>query len=533
MGIKGKILVIFIVLLIFAISIIAISNTHKKEEEKIKLELIAQPPDFEIEEGQNITIKVKALKNGIPIETKIEWDVKSNGNTGQLIMPFPSETNESGYLTVKYIAPSDVNEMVHKVKIIAKFIYEGQEAKALINGSICPKLYETKIIISCDKKKMIAGETCHFKASIAYYDRIWIPLRNATIQWQFFINGTKIREENTRSDENGFCLLPFFYSNAEKNLSIYAVAKYKTNLNGSMDFNGSESNVVKIKIIPEKPGDFPVVLIHGWVGSSSQTLINFTWYNLTQKLLQHGFKLLDFDVVKPGIQWLEYEPGWENHHIPWIAAKVSQEIRKALVLNGYPPNQTIDVVAHSMGGLIARFMAEHYMADVDYWNDSWIRGSEGTPWYGDGDGDVVIGPEQIDDLIAVGTPCHGVPPNINESLLQIINYAKFPWWIGQVPDMIYGSPFLKAMGYKSSPLVDYYGVGGDIGWIFGGVPKDFDGDGIPHYSDGLCPTESPYLEGRPLYILTGKAWPYGKEDHMSLIGINDKVHEYILKHLID
>ena len=65
------------------------------------------------------------------------------------------------------------------------------------------------------------------------------------------------------------------------------------------------------------------------------------------------------------------------------------------------------------------------------------------------------------------------------------------------------------------------------------MPKDFDGDGIAHYSDGLCPTESPYLKGGPLYILEGKAWPYGKEDHLSLIGINDRVHEYILEHLID
>ena len=532
MEIKWKIAAIFAIALILTISIIAMKNDHKKEE-GMELSLIAEPGSFRIEEGKNISIRVRALKNGSPLETKIEWDVKSKGNTGQLVAPFPSETNESGYLIARYIAPSDVNELNHTITIIAKFIYEGNEVVATINGSIYPKLHETKILISCDRKKMIAGETCHFKASIAYFDEVWIPLSNATIKWEFYSNGTKIMERKSISNKKGFSSIPFFYSNAEKNMSVEAVATYEMNLNGSIDFNGSKSNAVSIKIIPEKPGDFPVVLIHGWIGSSSQALINFTWYNLTKKLIQHGFKVLDFDVTTPGIQWLEYEPGWENHHISWIAAKVSQEIRKALVLNGYPPNQTIDIVAHSMGGLVSRFMAEHYMADVDYWNDSWAPGDAGKPWYGDGDGDVVIGPEQIDDLIAVGTPCHGVPPNINESILQIINYAKFPWWIAQVPDMIYKSPFLEAMGYESSPLVDYYGVGGDIGWIFGGLPKDFDGDGIAHYSDGLCPTESPYLKGRPLYILEGKAWPYGEEDHLSLNAINDKVHEYILKHLID
>ena len=530
MGIKAKILVLVAVLII-AISPLFLVHSHKKEE--AKYELIITPKSFRIEEGKNVTIVVRVLKNGKPIETKIEWQVKSNGSTGQLIPQFPSETNESGYLKAIYVAPYDVNEMEHNVTLIAKIFYDDKEKMVEINGSVYPHLYNTKIIIKGDREKIIAGETCHFTASIAYFDKIWIPLENATIKWKFLVNGSVLMQQESKSNKIGISKIPFFYSNANKSMNVSVIAIYERNLSGYIDLNGSESNILNLHIRPEKPGDFPVVLIHGWIGSTSRALINFTWYNLTQKLIKHGFKVLDFDPVKPGIQWLEYEPGWENHHIPWIAAKVSQEIRKALILNGYPPNQTIDIVAHSMGGLVARFMAEHYMADVDYWNDSWAPGDPGYPWYGDGDPDVVIGPEQIDDLIAVATPCHGVPPGINESVLQIINYANFPWWIAQVPDMIYHSPFLEAMGYKSNPLVDYYGVGGDIGWIFGGVPQDFDGDGVAHNSDGLCPTESPYLEGRPLYMLIGKAWPYGEEDHLSLIGINDKVHEYILKHLID
>ena len=531
MEIKGKIVVILFSLLIIMLSILAMDVHHgKKTETEIKL--IASPSNFTIEEGKSISINLIALKNGFPLECKVEWSVKSNGSTGKIISPFPSETNKNGYLKVKYFAPDDINELNHKVEIIAKVDFNGEEFCKTIYGYIYPKLYNTSISISSDRSNIIAGETCHLKAILLYFDKKWLPLPNEKIKWEFHI-GSRTIEKESKTNLFGITKIPFFYSNAASNVTADIEAIYEINLSGKMDFNGCKSKGIKINIRPEKPGDFPVVLIHGWTGSISDSIINFTWWNLTKKLQQHGFKILDFDPIKPGIQWLTYDPGWENHHIPWIAAKVSQRIRKALVLNGYPPNQTIDIVAHSMGGLVARFMAEHYMGDVDYWNDSWMPGNNGMPWYGDGDGDVVIGDSQIDDLIMVGTPSHGVPPNINESVLQVINYAAFPWWVAQVPDMIYGSPFLKAMGYKGVDDVDYYAVGGDIGWIFGGVPKDFDGDGIAHYSDGLCPTESPYLEGKPLYILVGKAWPYGEEDHLSLMGINNKVHEYIIKHLID
>jgi hypothetical protein len=96
--------------------------------------------------------------------------------------------------------------------------------------------------------------------------------------------------------------------------------------------------------------------------------------------------------------------------------------------------------------------------------------------------------------------------------------------------MIYHAPFLEAMGYTGCDVVDYHAIGGDIGYIFGN-PVDFDGDGTPHYSDGLCPTESPYLTGKPFLLIQGAAWPNGAADHLSLIMINDTVHDYILTHL--
>ncbi|RLF46455.1 MAG: hypothetical protein DRN29_05075 [Thermoplasmata archaeon] len=525
--------IIIVLALIIAILLLAFSFSEmkgkKKEEMVVSMKII--PSEFTLQEGGSTEIVVELKVNNMPYIAKINWSIESSGNTGKLVFENESVTDSNGILKAEYFAPDDVDEMQQYIKIIARVKIGGHEYFATANATVYPLLYQTLIEVEKEREKIIAGETNILRAKLFANIDGWLPLKNKTIIWKFYANGKEMMVKESKTNGLGISEIPFFYSNAAENVSIVAEAIFERNLSGEIDYEGCHANL-SFTVIPEKPGDFPVVLIHGWTGSITDALLNYTWWNLTQKLVANGFKVLDFDVTKPGIQWLTYEPSWfEEHHIPWIAAKVCEKIKEALVLNGYPPNQTIDIVAHSMGGLVARFMAEHYMADVDYWNKDW--NGTGYPWYGDGDADITLGPYQIDDLIAVGTPCHGVPPNINESFLRsIIKYAYFPWWMGQVPDMIYDAPFLQAMGYKGTDLVDYYGVGGDIGVIIGDYPVDFDGDGIPHYSDGLCPTESPYLEGKPLYILEGHAWPVGEEDHISLIAINEKVHEYILEHLI-
>ncbi|RLF44134.1 MAG: hypothetical protein DRN29_08965 [Thermoplasmata archaeon] len=525
---ERKVIILLIAVLSIFLLAISLNELKGKKREHIEVELNITPPRFSIQEGKSREIEIELKVNNMPYVAKINWSIESGGNTGKLVFKNESFTGIDGKLKAIYYAPQDVDEMEQKVKITAKVEINGKVYNAICNVTVYPHLYQTLIEIDAKKQKMIAGETNMLQARLFVFIDRWLPLTNKTVKWKFYVNNKTI-EKVSKTDSLGITKIPFFFSNAKENISVVAEATFERNLSGEIDFDGCSANL-SFNIVPEKPGDFPVVLIHGWGGNIADALLNFTWWNLTKKLIANGFKVLDFDITKPGIQWLSYEPGWfEEHHIPWIAARVCEKIQNALILNGYPPNQTIDIVAHSMGGLIARFIAEHYMADVDYWNKSW--NGIGYPWYGDGDADITISPFQIDDLIVIGTPCHGVPPNINESLLRsIIRYAYFPWWIAQVPDMIYGSPFLEAMGYEGTDLVDYYGIGGDIGF---GQPVDFDGDGIAHRSDGLCPAESPYLEGRPLYILEGAAWPVGKEDHMSLIAINDKVHEYIIQHLIN
>ncbi len=537
---KNRVIIILLLIATLVLSMLVYNWTEgKHNEEKPSAVLEVQPKNFTIYEGESIPIHlVFRDRKGNPISSDIEWQISAAGDTGRITYPpdiNTSATNASGMLSVIYHAPNDVDVMNLTVKIEAKASMDGNEYIADVNGTVKPVLHDTSLLISSTRKKMIAGETCHIKATLmGYTGQKWHPLENKTVKFTFFEeeNGSSIRKLSEKEGKTNFIgrtEVPFFLSDVNSTANIICSAKFEQNLSGDTDYKGCMGGT-NLTLVPEKPGDFPVVLIHGWIGSTSNWLLNYTWWNLSHELEAKGFKLLDFDVSKPGIQFLEYEPGWQDHHIPWIAAKVSQKIERALVWNGYPPNQTIDIVAHSMGGLVARFMAEHGGADVDYWNDSWMPGDAGYPWYGDGDPDVEISGEQIDDLIAVGTPCHGVPPGINSSIQKVIGYLYFPSWIGQVPDMIYHSKFLDAMGYNASDLVDYYGVGGDIGFI-AGMPMDFDGDGIAHTSDGLVPAESPYLNGRPLYIVEGKAWPAGDCDHISEIAINQDVHDYIIEHL--
>lgn len=506
---------------------------HQEEPEEITVEMSLSPSSFSIQENSSVALTLQLMVNGEPRRAPIIWSVRSNGTTGGILSKNNSFTDESGRLIVVYYAPEDIDTLEQQVEIVAAARIDDITHEATARATVHPVLYRTMITVEKERNAIISGEVNVLRAQLyADQNHGWLPLGNAPVVWHFFIGDAEILERESTTDSRGIATLPFFYSNMDVHATVRAEAVYEQNLSGERDYDGCAANV-SFDMVPETPGDFPVVLIHGWSGSISDALINYTWWNLTKKLQAHNFTVLDFDVTKPGIQWLTYEPEWfEEHHIPWIAARVCEYIQEALVLNGYPPTQTIDIVAHSMGGLVSRFMAEQYGADTDYWNKNW--NGTGNPWYGDGDADITLGPFQIDDLIAVGTPCHGVPPNINESFLRkIIKYAYFPWWSGQVADMIYGAPFLSVMGYRGTDLVDYYGVGGDIGIIFGDTPVDFDGDGVPHYSDGLVPAESPYLEGRPFLLLEGKAWPLGKEDHISIIAINDQVHEYIIEHLID
>jgi len=228
----------------------------------------------------------------------------------------------------------------------------------------------------------------------------------------------------------------------------------------------------------DRHAHYPVVLIHGWNGNGS------SFSTLIPRLEAAGAKVVDFSPKTPGVQAMTYAPTSSDEHIPYIACKiVQQKIKAALARNGYPNTQKIDVVGHSMGGLVARFLIERPGADVDYWN------SDG--WYGDGTPDCDTDwASRIDDLVMLGTPNHGT----FEAWLAGIVGGGLGVWSGSAGDMSPGSTFLTKMGYAEPSGERYSCIGGDLG---DGGPLQFDytGDGVKHGFDGTVPAESPYVSG--------------------------------------
>ncbi|MFO8133180.1 MAG: hypothetical protein R6U10_04515 [Thermoplasmatota archaeon] len=522
---------LFIVILALGAAVIAYNWYAPGENGGAAGSLVLSPDTATLAEGASTELLLSFTDgDGTPISAEISWNINASGGTGAVRCP--PETNASGQLNATYDAPADVDVRMHNVTVEARAVWERKTYVARARMVIVPVVRETAVEVSAERATMTAGETVMFTATLRMRsDEGWRPLAGQPLSWTFFDPGGSelqpLRTDTAVTNAAGKATVPFFISDVNETMEVLCWVRMPENLSGEEEFEGCDCTTT-LQVQPETPGAFPVVLVHGWGGSVADGILNYTWWNLTQKLQRQGHTILDFDTSVPGIQYLRYAPGWSDHHIPWIAARVSDAIRHALVMNGYSPDQTFDIVSHSMGGLVSRFMAEHPYADVDYWNSSWQPGDEGTPWYGDGDSDVAIGGRQIDDLVMVGTPNHGVPPNVDDRLLDILSYLPIPWWACQTQDMVYHSTFLEAMGYRGCDIVDYHAVGTDIGFTIG-EPQDFDGDGVNHTTDGLVPTESPCLEGCPLYIVSGKAWPMGTADHISQIAVNGDVHRYILE----
>jgi hypothetical protein len=225
-------------------------------------------------------------------------------------------------------------------------------------------------------------------------------------------------------------------------------------------------------------GSFPILLVHGWTGTGA------SFDEMIPKLQAQGLTVLDCDAAKAGTQALTYVPTSGSQHISYIAGKIVQPmIDSCLVANGYSTTQKIDIVAHSMGGLVSRFLVEQGGADVDYWSDS-------TGWYGDGVADVSTKwQSQVDDLIMLGTPNHGTILAWFPSTLPV-----FGVWTSSGGDMRPGSKLLSSMGY-AEPAGEYYScIGGNPSYLQL-YQSDYDGDGITHGFDGVVPAESPFLAG--------------------------------------
>lgn len=200
-------------------------------------------------------------------------------------------------------------------------------------------------------------------------------------------------------------------------------------------------------------GSFPVVEVAG-LGSTGE---NFA--PLTRALQRAGTEVLDFDPDRAGTQPLVYEPA-PGASIPEVAADVVQPaVHAALERAGLDPDrQVVDVVAHSMGGLLVRYLVEH---PVGRWA------------------------ERVDDLVMVATPNLGSDVIYWETRPGSGRFAM----LGE--QMRPGSAFLRRLGTTEPPGEVYTAVGGDpwlLRWWRHGA----------HGFDDQVPTESVFMDGAAL-----------------------------------
>lgn len=208
-------------------------------------------------------------------------------------------------------------------------------------------------------------------------------------------------------------------------------------------------------------GTFPVVEIAG-LGSDGAHFAK-----LTAALRAESVPVLDFDPTTPGVQPLHYRPSDPGIHfgagtdIPDLAVTfVLPSIRSALRRAGFDPEtQKVDVVAHSMGGLLMRYLVEH---PVDGWD------------------------HRVDDLVMVATPNHGSSIVYWDTHLGTSSPLR-----GVGADMRPGSAFLDTLGYREPAGQTYTSIGGDP-WVFRWLRSGH------HGFDDQVPAESPFLKGAAL-----------------------------------
>lgn len=197
-----------------------------------------------------------------------------------------------------------------------------------------------------------------------------------------------------------------------------------------------------------------LVMIPGWHGDGS------IFKTMIPVLEQQGLSVVDFDPYTPGTQALNHDAseGNGNLDIPALADQVEEKIRS--VIGSTLP---VNIVAHSMGGLIARYLIERgpYDSRID---NNWAQ--------------------RVDKVIMLGTPSHGTWEAYVGQLSPI-----FSDWAASAAQMIPNSDFLNMLGYSEPSGENYITVGGDP-WYLPGF-------------DGVVPTSSPHLVGSEQYTIAG------------------------------
>ncbi len=206
----------------------------------------------------------------------------------------------------------------------------------------------------------------------------------------------------------------------------------------------------------------PVVLVHGYYGDPVGT-----WTTTKNFLQSKGFKVYAVDL-DPGIPPANGNiKGYAN-----VLKAFIDDVKEAEGVN------KVDIVAHSMGGLVSRW----YIQGKDYGGD-------------------------VRTLIMEGTPNHGTPLGNVPFLLPMIypvsffgvgtaGYQMLPhsWVINELNtgDPLYYSDFFPDV---ISPTVKYYTITGTQG--FTTFPQSLSSLFLPGSDDGVVPAGSVPLSGVP------------------------------------
>jgi hypothetical protein len=214
-------------------------------------------------------------------------------------------------------------------------------------------------------------------------------------------------------------------------------------------------------------GPLPVVLVAGFMSSGAG------FARLIGALEAAGTPVLDFDPARPGAQPFTLAPTSADQHVTDIAATGLQPaIKAALARSGFDPErQHVDVVAHSVGGLVARVLVELPGGPVDA---GWAA--------------------RVDDLVMVATPNHG-----SAFGSWLARAGPSSPWHGIAGDFKPGSPLLERLGTAEPAGEVYTAIGGEA-WPFNWLRSDDDGDGVRHGHDGVVPAESPAMRGALLAV---------------------------------
>ena len=209
-------------------------------------------------------------------------------------------------------------------------------------------------------------------------------------------------------------------------------------------------------------GRFPVIELAGLHSDGS------SFAPLTAALQADGVAVVDFRPDLPGIQPLTWNTPSADMHVPQLATQIIvPAIEDALRRAGFDPSrQVVDVVAHSAGGLIARYLIEKTS----------------------GEGGALSWAARVDDLVMVATPNHGSEIGFLEATLG----PGHDDWDGIASDLRPGSSFLKMMGTTEPAGAVYTTIGGDP-WMYRWLRSGH------HGFDGAVPAESPFMNGAARY----------------------------------